>query len=113
MTAQGLEEGNAPDGIWTDSAATTFAGGSGTKDDPYQIATPEQLAKLAADVNSGEAMHPENIVIQAGTTKEVWANICEDYDGGHEAGETTMVDPTCTEDGKKFQSCTKCGAELF
>ena len=39
--------------IWTDSAATDFAGGSGTKDDPYQIATAEQLAKLAKEVNSG------------------------------------------------------------
>lgn len=43
----------APDGIWTDYAAANFAEGSGTKDDPYQIATPEQLAKLAADINSG------------------------------------------------------------
>ena len=71
-----------------------------------------------AEVNPGlegssrEAMHPENIVIQAGTTKEVTENICEDYGGGHEAGETTVIDPTCTEDGKKFQSCTKCGAEM-
>ena len=46
----GTEE---PVGVWTDYAATDFAGGAGTKDDPYQIATAEQLAKLAADVNSG------------------------------------------------------------
>ena len=38
---------------WTDFAAPDFAGGSGTKDDPYQIATAEQLAKLAKEVNSG------------------------------------------------------------
>lgn len=38
---------------WTDFAAADFAGGSGTKADPYQIATAEQLAKLAAEVNSG------------------------------------------------------------
>lgn len=43
----------APSGIWTDSAAKEFAGGSGTKDDPYQIETAEQLAKLAADINKG------------------------------------------------------------
>lgn len=42
-----------PPGIWTDHAAAAFAGGSGTAEDPYQIATPEQLAKLAADINSG------------------------------------------------------------
>lgn len=38
---------------WTDFTATDFAGGSGTKDDPYQIATAGQLAKLASEVNSG------------------------------------------------------------
>ena len=38
---------------WIDSAADNFAGGTGTKDDPYQIATAEQLAKLAEEVNSG------------------------------------------------------------
>lgn len=43
----------APQGLWTDYAASAFAGGSGTKADPYRIATAEQLALLAADVNSG------------------------------------------------------------
>ncbi len=43
----------APQGLWTDYAASAFAGGAGTKADPYQIATAEQLALLAADVNSG------------------------------------------------------------
>ena len=42
-------------GIWTDYAASSFDGGSGTKDDPYKIATAEQLALLASDVNSGIA----------------------------------------------------------
>lgn len=43
----------APQGLWTDYAASAFDGGSGTKADPYRIATAEQLALLAADVNSG------------------------------------------------------------
>jgi LPXTG-motif cell wall-anchored protein len=38
---------------WTDFAAPDFAGGAGTKDNPYQIATAGQLAKLANEVNSG------------------------------------------------------------
>ena len=38
---------------WTDFAETDFDGGSGTKDDPYQIANAQQLAKLAEEVNSG------------------------------------------------------------
>ena len=44
----------APPGIWTDHAAEGFAGGSGTAEDPYQIAMPEQLAKLARDINAGK-----------------------------------------------------------
>lgn len=43
----------APTESWSYSAATSFAGGTGTKDDPYQIATAEQLAKLAVDINTG------------------------------------------------------------
>ena len=41
------------EGVWTDYAASAFAGGSGTEEDPYQIATAEQLALLASDINSG------------------------------------------------------------
>lgn len=43
-----------PPGIWTDHAAAAFAGGSGTAGDPYQIATPQQMAKLAKDINAGK-----------------------------------------------------------
>lgn len=44
---------DVPTEKWTDFTAADFAGGSGTKDDPYQIATAGQLAKLASEVNSG------------------------------------------------------------
>lgn len=43
-------DNNVPSTKWDDFAATEFAGGTGTKDDPYQIATAEQLAKLSKDV---------------------------------------------------------------
>ena len=39
---------------WDGSVATEFAGGDGTADSPYQIATGAQLAYLAGIVNSGE-----------------------------------------------------------
>lgn len=42
-----------PEGVWTDYVATGFAGGTGTEDDPYKIATAEQLAKLSNDVSGG------------------------------------------------------------
>lgn len=49
MTVVAAEANDA----WTSYAASEFAGGSGTKEDPYQIVTAEQLAKLASEVNSG------------------------------------------------------------
>lgn len=50
MTAMAAE---APEGVWTDYAADSFESGTGAQTDPYVIATAEQLAKLAVDVNSG------------------------------------------------------------
>lgn len=50
MTAMAAE---APEGVWTDYAADSFESGTGTQTDPYVIATAEQLAKLAVDVNDG------------------------------------------------------------
>ncbi len=38
---------------WDGTYDSSFGGGEGTKDDPYIIETPGQLAKLARDVNSG------------------------------------------------------------
>ena len=50
---------NAPDNtdLWTDSGnyATSFAGGSGQEDDPYQIATAEELAYLAYLINGSSS----------------------------------------------------------
>ena len=46
-------EDNVPASVWTDYAETSFAGGSGSAEDPYQIATAEQLAKLSKDVSNG------------------------------------------------------------
>ena len=40
--------------VWDGSVAESFAGGKGTKDDPYQIATGSQLAYFAERVNAEE-----------------------------------------------------------
>ncbi len=40
------------DSSWSGGTATAFAGGSGTKDDPYQISSAAELAYLAQRVNS-------------------------------------------------------------
>ncbi len=42
---------------WESKAATEFAGGDGTEDYPYQISTPEQLAKLINDVNTNSTYY--------------------------------------------------------
>lgn len=39
--------------VWIDVAASSFAGGNGTKEHPYLIATAEQLSKLALDTRNG------------------------------------------------------------
>ena len=41
-----------PSGSWTDYVASSFAGGTGTASDPYQIATAGQLAYFADRINS-------------------------------------------------------------
>lgn len=40
--------------VWDGSIAESFAGGKGTKDDPYQIANGSQLAYFAKRVNAEE-----------------------------------------------------------
>lgn len=60
-------------------AAASFAGGSGTEEAPYQIATAEQLALLAEEVNGGNKEYAAacyvltaDIVVNDGDTFEQW-----------------------------------------
>ena len=48
---------------WDGSTAAAFAGGTGTAEDPYQIANGAQLAYLASSVNSGETYTGKNFVL--------------------------------------------------
>ena len=41
---------------WYFLGADSFAGGNGTEEDPYLIATAEQLARVATEVNSGNTL---------------------------------------------------------
>ena len=45
-----LPTAQAADSAWDGSIAAAFAGGTGTKSDPYQIADGAQLAYLASEV---------------------------------------------------------------
>lgn len=51
--------------IWDGSIASAFAGGTGTAENPYQIATGAQLAYLASSVNNGETYAGKNFVLTA------------------------------------------------
>ena len=55
----------AADGAWDGSIATTFAGGTGTESDPYQIADGAQLAYLASEVNKGQPYENACFVLTA------------------------------------------------
>ena len=45
--------GGAQVPCWDGTVAEAYAGGDGTLENPYQIATPEQLALLAEQTNTG------------------------------------------------------------
>ena len=51
-TPPATEEPSGEVKSWDGPIATSFSGGSGTKDDPYQIATAAELAYLASQVNN-------------------------------------------------------------
>ena len=55
----------AVDSAWDGSTAAAFAGGTGTAEDPYQIANGAELAYLASSVNSGESYEEKNFVLTA------------------------------------------------
>lgn len=48
---------------WTFFAADSYSAGSGTKGDPYQITTPEELAKIAKDCDSGDNMEDTYFIL--------------------------------------------------
>ncbi len=52
-----VQEVKAASDVWDGTVATSFAGGTGTENDPYQIATAEQLALMAEKVNSGDTTY--------------------------------------------------------
>lgn len=67
--------------IWDGSIASAFAGGTGTAENPYQIATGAQLAYLASSVNSGETYAGKNFVLTADIdlNKRPWTPIANAF----------------------------------
>ena len=50
---------------WDGQVAESYAGGDGSKDSPYQIATPAQLALLAREVNNGTITYNKYLILTA------------------------------------------------
>ena len=70
--------------VWDGKVATDFAGGSGTAEDPYQIADGAQLAKLAQDVKGGKNYARTYFVLTANimlNDTEGWENWNESTKG--------------------------------
>lgn len=67
--------------IWDGSVASAFAGGTGTAENPYQIATGAQLAYLASSVNNGETYAGKNFVLTADIdlNKRPWTPIANAF----------------------------------
>lgn len=67
--------------IWDGSIASAFVGGTGTAENPYQIATGAQLAYLASSVNNGETYAGKNFVLTADIdlNKRPWTPIANAF----------------------------------
>lgn len=81
--ACGMMFAQAP--VWDGSVAESFDGGTGTESDPYRIATPAQLAKLAQDVNNKNSYEGSYFVLTAdldlgGENKVQWIPVGLKYD---------------------------------
>ena len=69
--------------VWDGSTAAAFAGGTGTAEDPYQIANGAQLAYLASSVNNGETYEAKNFVLTANINLNglPWTPIANSFSG--------------------------------
>lgn len=68
-----------------DICANSYAGGDGSKTNPYEIATAEQLAKLASDVNNGNTFRGKYFKLTADIDLSggIWMPICKYYNYGN------------------------------
>lgn len=88
---------------WVECAATSFAGGTGEENDPYQISTAAQLAYLAKQVNEGtdyQRVH-FRLVSDLDLGGKEWTPIGTDgkiFWGGFDGGGHTITGMTITGD---------------
>ena len=100
------KEPNNPNENWINHCADSFAGGSGTADDPYLISTAGQLALLAFNVNSGTTY----LNIYFSQTKDIdlsayyWTSIGKDKNfSGIYDGLSHTIKGVYTQNGQNYQ----------
>lgn len=91
----GLSDTRTESEVWDGTVATAFAGGSGTVENPYQIANGAQLAKLAQDVNGGNNYDGTYFVL----TADILLNDISDW----ESWETTAPTNSWTPIGSNYE----------
>lgn len=89
---------------WVECAATSFAGGTGEENDPYQISTAAQLAYLAQQVNNGTDYERNHflLVSDLDLSGKEWTPIGtygNPFWGGFDGGGHTITGMTITGDG--------------
>lgn len=98
-------------GLWTDYAATSFAGGNGTSSSPYQISTPAQLAYMAYLVNSNTTYRNKYYQLTANIdlSAHYWYPIGKEnysfngtFDGQYHTISNMTIDNTVTGMGVKY-----------
>ena len=87
--------------VWNGSVATAFAGGSGTAEEPYQIANGAQLARFAAIVNGTDGM-AKNTAACGKLTADIVLNDIKDW----ESWETTAPANSWTPIGSNIHQFT-------
>ena len=88
--------------VWDGTVATAFAGGSGTAEDPYQIANGAQLARFAAIVNGTDGM-ARNTAACGKLTADILLN---DTEGWENWDESTKGLNTWTPIGNSWENFT-------
>ena len=78
-----------------DICANSYAGGDGSKTNPYEIATAEQLAKLASDVNNGNTPQAFlgkyfKLTADIDLSDGIWMPIGKYYNKGYGNGENRL-----------------------
>ncbi|MDO4543084.1 MAG: GLUG motif-containing protein [Clostridia bacterium] len=89
-----FKEPTEPVEIWDGTIATSYAGGTGTADDPYLISNGAQLAYLAQRVNAGSDYDFDSSVLHFKLTAHIYLNDTTDWESwGTEDADGNLIAP--------------------